>query len=290
MAAVRAPDLSGLAAAAGLPNAQTHVWSLEPAGPAWDADDGRELYPASLIKLPLAVAAGAAIEEGRLSWDEAVTIDARNATLNDASSPMVAGYRATVAELIAFMLQRSDNVATNQLYDVLDRERATLDVRRLGFAGTAFRRKLSGSLPLIDDPQATGRNAFPAREAAELLVALARDRLPQSARLRKILATSWWDVKLSRGFEPGDTFAHKTGDTDEVSHDAGIATLNDGSRWVIVVCTDLPSSDEVDLRFGAFMRALRPHLAGAASPSKDGGGATREPANAPLTPQLRSNE
>src|ERR1700685_2223228 len=187
MDAVRTPDLSGLAAAAGLPNAQTHVWSLEPGGPAWDADDGRELYPASLIKLPLAVAAGAAIEAGRLSWDDAVRIDARNATLNDAPSPMVPGYGTTIAELIAFMLQRSDNVATNQLYDVLDRERATLDVRRLGCAGPASRRKLSGSLPLIDDPEATGRNAFPAREAAELLVAIARELLPQSARLREIL-------------------------------------------------------------------------------------------------------
>ena len=264
MARVRAADLSGLAAAAGLGGAQVHVRSLSPDGQTWDASDDRELYPASLIKLPLAVAACAAIEAERLAWDDAVTIDARNATFNDAPSPMVPGYRSTVAELIAFMLQRSDNVATNQLYDVLDRDRATLDIHRLGFAGTAFRRKLSGSVPLIDDPQATGRNAFPAREAADVLAALAGDRLPQSGRLREILATSWWDVKLSRGLEAGDAFAHKTGDTDEVSHDAGIARLNDGSRWVIVVYTGLPSSDDVDLRFGAFMRALRPHLVASA--------------------------
>jgi len=44
----------------------------------------------------------------------------------------------------------------------------------------------------------------------------------------------------------GDAFAHKTGDTDEVSHDAGILTLAGGSRWVVVVYTGLPSSDDVD--------------------------------------------
>jgi beta-lactamase class A len=67
-------------------------------------------------------------------------------------------------------------------------------------------------------------------------------------------------VKLSRGLEPGDAFAHKTGDTDEVSHDAGILMLNDGSRWVVVVYTELPSSDEHDARFATFMRSLRPYL------------------------------
>ncbi len=124
------------------------------------------------------------------------------------------------------MLQRSDNVATNQLYDVLGRERATADVHALGFPDVFFRRKLSGALPLIDDPQATGRNAFSGARGGR---ALRGDRPgPRSRgarRCARILATSWWDVKLSRGLEPGDAFAHKTGDTDEVAHDGGILTL-----------------------------------------------------------------
>jgi len=143
---------------------------------------------------------------------------------------------------------------------VLGRERATADVHGLGYPGTAFRRKLSGALPLIDDPEATGRNTFPAAEAAGLLAAIAEDRVPEAAVVRRILATSWWDVKLSRGLEPGDVFAHKTGDTDEVAHDGGILTLAGGARWAIVVYTDAPSSDQHDARFGAFMRALRPYL------------------------------
>jgi beta-lactamase class A len=216
-----------------------------------------------MIKLPLAVAAAAAIAAGRLAWETPVIVDPRNETVNDAPSPMVPGYATTVVELTTAMLQRSDNVATNQLYDVLDRRRATADVHALGFGETFFRRKLSGGLPLIDDPEASGRNAFPAAEAVRLLTAIAQDRVPGAGALREILATSWWDVKLSGGLEPGDAFAHKTGDTDEVAHDGGILTLADSSRWVIVVYTELPSSGENDLRFGAFMRALRPYLNGA---------------------------
>jgi beta-lactamase class A len=119
---------------------------------------------------------------------------------------------------------------------------------------------LSGAEPLIDDPHATGRNSFPAREAAALLAGLALDEVPEAATLRTILATSYWDVKLSRGLAPGDTFAHKTGDTSEVSHDAGILRLAEGGTWVIAVYSDLPSSDELDRCFGAFMQALRPRL------------------------------
>ena len=257
------PDLAAFAERTGLGRAQIHVHSLVSAGPAWSSDDGRVVYPASMIKLPLAVAAAVAVAAGRMAWETAVVIDPRNETVNDAPSPMVPGYVTSVLELTTAMLQRSDNVATNQLYDVLGREQATADVHALGFGETFLRRKLSGALPLIDDPEATGRNAFPAAEAARLLTAIAQDGVPGAAALREILATSWWDVKLSRGLRPGDAFAHKTGDTDEVAHDGGILTLADSSRWVLVVYTELPSSEENDLRFGAFMRALRPYLNGA---------------------------
>ncbi len=275
---MRQPALADLAEETGLGEAQIHVRRLDPAGREWSRDDGRPIYPASMIKVPLAVAIGVAIRAGRLRWDTPVTVDPRNATFNDAPSPIAPGYRTTIDELATYMLQRSDNVATNQLYDVLGRERATADVAALGFPRTAFRRKLSGALPLIDDPEATGRNTFPAAEATTLFAAIAQDRVPEAAALRRILATSWWDVKLSRGLEPSDTFAHKTGDTDEVAHDGGLLTLPGGARWVIVVYTELESSDEHDARFGAFMRALRPHLFGS-DEALASEGAVAEPGN-----------
>ena len=272
------PDLEALASQTGLGEAQIHLRQLSAGGASWARDDGRWIYPASMIKLPLAVAVAAAIEAGRLAWDTILTVDPRNATVNDAPSPIVSGYAATIEELVTYMLQRSDNVATNQLYDALGRERATFDIHALGFGETFFRRKLSGDLPLIDDPEATGRNSFPAVEAAALLVAIDCGAVPGAATLRRILATSWWDVKLSRGLKPGDAFAHKTGDTDEVAHDGGILTLADGSCWVIVVYTELESSEKNDRRFGAFMRALRPHLLS--------GGASGEPPNGERQPHM----
>jgi beta-lactamase class A len=226
-----------------------------------EVDADRALYPASMIKTPLAAAVLAAAAAGELDLSATALVEGRNMTANDLPSPLVPGYRAGVAELVDFMITQSDNVATNVLIDVIGRGRATALLRELGFPATAIRRKLSGSDPLIDDPEATGRNTHPAREAAALFEALAQDAFPFARSLRGPLERQRWNTKLSAGLEPGDRFAHKTGDTSEVSHDGGILTTAGGRRFVVVLYTGMPSSDDVDARFATFMRGLRPYLA-----------------------------
>jgi beta-lactamase class A len=260
---VHSAELARLAEGAGLAAPRTAVSivirALDREG--WSSlDAGVDIYPASMIKTPLAVAATLAIADGRLRWDEPLTVSTANMTPNDAPSPLVPGAHTTVRELVELMLARSDNVATNMLIDRLGRARATADLAALGCAGTAIRRKLSGALPLIDDPAASGRNVHPALEACELFRRIAHDDVPDAAFLRDVLGAQYWNTKLSCGLEPGDRFAHKTGDTDEVSHDGGILTLNSGQRYALAVYTTHPSNDATDRRFAAFMRALRPRL------------------------------
>ncbi len=222
------------------------------------AGNGPPLYPASMIKLPIAFA----LEEARaahvLSLDERVTVAAANMTANDAPSNFVPGYSARFGELGHRMLAASDNVATNTLIDVLGRAEIDAASVRLGLEHTHVGRKLSGSLPLIDDPQMTGRNAHPPLEAAALFERLARPGRPQW--IWDALVEQVWNDKLSRGLAPLDRFAHKTGDTDEVSHDGGVLDLRDGRRFVIVVYTALAATPETDAMHAAFMRTLRPHL------------------------------
>ena len=62
---------------------------------------------------------------------------------------------------------------------------------------------------------------------------------------------------LVPGLRPGDTFAHKTGGTDEVAHDGGILVTAEGRSFVVVVYTGSPSSDETSARFGPFMERIR---------------------------------
>jgi beta-lactamase class A len=220
----------------------------------------RQHYPASMIKLPIAMVLAASCEAGAHRLDETVEVEAANMTANDAPSPFVPGYRAELGELARAMLADSDNVATNVLIDVLGRAQLARGCAALGLHATAVRRKLSGSLPLIADPEATGRNAHPANEAATLFGHLAHAAARRPSWIYDALLAQRWNGKLAAGLAPGDRFAHKTGDTDEVSHDGGVLTLADGHRFVLVVYTGLAATAATDARFAAFARDLRPRL------------------------------
>ena len=237
------------------------IWEpLEPGGEPLALDAERTIYPASTIKTPLAAAALLLAARGERRLDERRPVRAENLTLNDAPSPIEPGYAASLEELCRYAIDRSDNVATNELFDRLGRERATAIVREeLGLAATAFHRKLSGSDPLIADPQWDGehRNAHPVRDAARLFRLIAERAFPGAELLEGWLGEQRWNDKLSLGLSPGDRFAHKTGDTSEVTHDGGILTTGDGRRAIIVVYTEMPSTPENNARFGTFMRLLR---------------------------------
>lgn len=256
--------LSEAAAGAGLVPSSLVVTPLDLAAAPIAIEPDLPLYPASMIKVPLVAAALAEISTGRLgSLESTVAITSENMTANDAQSPLVPGYEATLHELLRLTIVRSDNVATNMLFDLVGRDRATQVVReRFGLHATEFHRKLSGSEPLIADPQWDGnsRNAHPASDAARLFRLIADRAIPLANVLREALDAQEWNDKLSAGLRDGDTFAHKTGDTDEVTHDGGILTTAQGRHYVVVAYTGLPSTPENNARFGVFMRALREYL------------------------------
>jgi beta-lactamase class A len=259
----RSGFISELGVTAGVSEPSVVVLRLtDRAVPLWSHEPDRPLSPASMIKVPIAAALAVACARGEARLEDRIRVDAGCVTTNDAPSPFVAGYEATLEEAARAMLAASDNVATNVLIDVLGRERITATVRaELGLASTFVRRKLSGSLPLIADPEATGRNAHPAADAAALFARIDAEREGRFAFVYDALLAQIWNDKLSRGLRPGDVFAHKTGDTDEVSHDGGILALPDGRRFALAVYTALPSTPESDARLASFGRGLRAALA-----------------------------
>ena len=88
--------LASLAETAGLGAAVVYVTDLAAGGGAVAVDAGTSIYPASMIKTPLAVAAAIAEREGRVSWSEPLDVDQANMTPNDAPSPLVPGARASL--------------------------------------------------------------------------------------------------------------------------------------------------------------------------------------------------
>jgi len=256
-----AQDLAGAAKRAGLEKPSIVVRRLDrPDGPSAELDPDLWLYPASMIKTPLALAALTVVQDGGLRLDQQFEVTEANMTTNDKASPMIPGYHAPLSQIVELMLTLSDNVATNMLYDILGREKATQIVReRYGLTQTGFYRKLSGSEPLIVDPgwDKVHRNSHTAADAARLFELIARDSVPYALLFRQILARQQWNNKLPAGLYPGDHYAHKTGDTDEVTHDGGILDTQDGASYVVVVYTGMESNDVNNAKFGPFMTELR---------------------------------
>jgi beta-lactamase class A len=218
----------------------------------------RALPAASMIKVPIAAALCRAWALGACSPQERVTIRDCDMTTNDAASPFVPGYSASLEELARLMVTRSDNVATNTLIEKVGREAATAYLHTIGLTDTFIHRKLSGSDPLIEDPGKTGeRNAHPARDAARLFEMIAQKSIAGADWIFNALRAQEWNEKLASGIRAGDRFAHKTGDTSRATHDGGILDTIEGKRYILVVYTSLTSAPENDERMRAFMKALR---------------------------------
>lgn len=230
---------------------------------AVELDADRYLYPGSMLKTPIAMVAYSLVQEGELRLDQRFEVIQANMTVNDMPSPLVPGYESPLSELIELMITRSDNVATNMFYDIIGRERATrIAQERFGLRATAFYRKLSGAFPLIHDPQwdKVNRNRHSAADAARAFELIARSEVPFAHALRETLARQKWNNKLPGGLRSGDRFAHKTGDTDEVTHDGGILDTGNGASYVLAVYTGMESTDENNAKFAPFMKSLREYL------------------------------
>ena len=229
----------------------------------WCADE--DIYPASVIKLALMTETYIRFSKGSLRLDQSVVVRESNLTATAEATPLVAGYTARLGELVALMIERSDNIATNVLIDVLRRERVTASMRDLGLGHFFLGRKLSGADPLIDDPEETGRNSLTPREAAQLLRLIALDAVPGAAEQRTLLSCCTDNDRLAAGLRAGDRFMHKTGETSSVSHDAGILQTAEGGAYIIVLYTSFPPEGELNAarinpRMTRWIQALRPSL------------------------------
>ena len=145
-------------------------------------------------------------------------------------------------DLATLMIILSDNTATNILIDRLGIEDVNAALIRRGFAGTCLRRKL-----FDDEASARGlENTVTARDCAAFFRQLLKEELVSPAASRKMLSILL-DQRLN-GKIPfclhgrGIRVAHKTGEDDGVSHDAGIIF---GQHPVIAVFlgndTDVPA-------------------------------------------------
>lgn len=228
-----------------------------------------EIKPtASVIKLNLMAGAWKAAANG-VPFSSEIKIDRKNWTgtwdpdydgIKDPNPPIKLGETWTLAKLTEVMINRSDNVATNTLIDFLGRKNVTDFVQDVGLYNTHVRHKLSSGND-VADPEATGYNQMPARDAATLLMLVARKQLVSEAaseEMYKLLSSQLDRELIAEALPPDAAYAGKTGELSAARNDAAIVRAP-GREYVLVVYTQLPGPQGRPL-IHAVTRAVDEHF------------------------------
>ena len=221
---------------------------------------GDQVFPsASLIKLPLMVAVMQAVEAGQLTLDQRVTVRAENQTgtwvpAGDTRPLLRPGMQVSVSRLLELMITRSDNVATNNLIDLVSRTELAAGFAALGAQDTRLVRKLSAGNTVADPAYVAGRNQTTPQDMLTLMQGVADGTLVSpaaSAQMKKWLGGQLDRDKLPSGLPAGARVYSKSGETSKVTHEVMLVEAGD-ARYILAVLSPLSPGGNTWRKMGAF--------------------------------------
>ncbi len=195
---------------------------------------------ASLYKLAVMAEAYRRAAEGTLSLDGPITITDDDLTSDGYDTE--AGTVLTIREALERMITVSDNSPALALVRVLDARRINATSVALGMAST----RINTVLPEAE--RTAPFNTTTARDVATLLSGLARGTVVSpdaSQAMLDTLARQRINDRLPAGLPDGTVIAHKTGNLDGISHDAGIVFTPAGPRVVVMLTADFDRDADV---------------------------------------------
>ena len=218
-------------------------------GEALQFNEDLPLVAASVIKIPIMVAAFRLRNEGRLDFSGEIEIRPEHKKPScGALTYMHDGLKVTVLDLITLMIILSDNTATNLMIDLLGVATVNETMDMLGIPGICLRRKLF-------EPELARQgitNTITARGIGMLLEKMAQCELlgkPSDDEMLEILSKQRLNGKLPFFLHSmGVKIAHKTGEDDGTTHDVGVVY----AKKPFVVCM---LSNDVDV--AAFERLMQ---------------------------------
>jgi len=206
---------------------------------------------ASVIKIPMLALLLKDVQEGRVDWKAPHPI----APINRVGGTGVLceleeSYTPTLETLAKLMIVLSDNIATNEIMDIIGIDRHNAFCREMGYANTTLMRKM-----LDFEAIRQGKNNYmTAGEAGRLLVKIAKGEFVTPEISQTIVSImehqqcrnklpallpavpSYAPEEDKKNLKPGTVLvANKTGELVGIQHDVGIFTLPDGRRYVIAI-------------------------------------------------------
>ncbi|MEG4440993.1 serine hydrolase [Microcoleus sp. AT9_B5] len=141
--------------------------------------------PASLIKLPIAVALMQKVEKEKISLNKEVFVNRGNFT-EDSSTQILSPKNYPLQLLLEEMIDRSSNTATNQLIDYLGSDYINQFLENRGYEVTRVNFKLMGERIMPSNP-GSGRNRLTANELTEMMVQIYNGETPGAKLLIETL-------------------------------------------------------------------------------------------------------
>ncbi|TAG50718.1 MAG: serine hydrolase, partial [Oscillatoriales cyanobacterium] len=143
------------------------------------------ISPASLIKVPIAVALMQKLDKEKISLNHEVFVDPGNFT-EDSSTKILSRRNYPVQLLLEEMIDRSSNIATNQLIDYLGSDYINQFLENRGYQVTRVNFKLMGEKTMPTNP-GSGPNRVTANELTEMMVQIYNGETPGAKLLVETL-------------------------------------------------------------------------------------------------------
>jgi len=198
--------------------------------------------PASLIKLPIAVALMQKVEKEKISLNQEVFVNSGNFT-EDSLTRIVSAKNYPLQLLLEEMIDRSSNTATNQLIDYLGSDYINQFLANRGYQVTRVNYKLMGEKIRPSNP-GSGPNRMTVNELNEMMVQIYNGETPGAKVLVETLNRQH-DRELGFAALQGTKaqwLGEKTGENSLVLGTT-LAMSIDGEAYVMTVIDSRTSGD-----------------------------------------------
>jgi len=125
---------------------------LDRAGCRHHQGDQQLASPASLIKLPIAIALLDKTTREHIPLSQSIYVEPQNFTENADGATVTVDQEYTLAQVMTAMINESNNIATNQLIDYVGRESIAKTLADRGYQNTLVDHKLAGERILPPNP------------------------------------------------------------------------------------------------------------------------------------------
>jgi len=196
----------------------------------------REKFPAaSLIKVPILASVLQAVETGRLSLEQQVTITQADLTGGSGKiKTLKLPINVTLQELLEFMISHSDNTASNKIIDLLGFDYLNESFKKAGLKDTVLKRRM---MDFSQRPNGK-ENYTSARDIVFLLNKIYAKKLINkefSQIALSLLKKQRIKDRIPRYLPKNIIVAHKTGLEHGIVHDAGIVFAPQGDYIICVL-------------------------------------------------------